>query len=241
MKPFCSTRVHSQGNASARFCLLRLQQCSTTFSQAINLNVELHSTGCLSQPFFWCYLQSKRSKTLSVVRGSPRLLAYQPVIYVKILAKRESEGKKKGKASKKASWQSSDTRKRHSKIHVPHLPGFTTLEMGLVSLPLCFLTVLGCSLKPAASPSPPSATKLHLARCSEGQRMHASSTSLMRKASPALHCANTQALWDGGETTQDQGSARHWISTSATGSWAILNESQKNKPFTSAFLLVKHG
>lgn len=102
MKPFCSTRVHFQGNVYTRLCLLRLQQCSTTFSQAINLNVELHSTGCLSQPFFWCYLQSKRSKTLSVVRGSPRLLAYQPVIYVKILAKRESEGKKKGKASEES-------------------------------------------------------------------------------------------------------------------------------------------
>lgn len=102
MKPFCSTRVHFQGNVCTRLCLLQLQQCSTTFSQAINLNVELHSTGCLSQPFFWCYLQSKRSKTLSVVRGSPRLLAYQPVIYVKILAKRESEGKKKGKASEES-------------------------------------------------------------------------------------------------------------------------------------------
>lgn len=34
-----------------------------------------------------------------MVRGSPRLLAYQPVIYVKILAKRDREGKKKEKAS----------------------------------------------------------------------------------------------------------------------------------------------
>jgi len=37
-----------------------------------------------------------------VVRGSPRLLAYQPVIYVKIPAKRENEGKKKGKASEES-------------------------------------------------------------------------------------------------------------------------------------------
>lgn len=96
-KPCCSMRAIGR-ELRARRCLLRLQQCSTTFSQAINLNVELHSAGCLSQPFFWCYLQSKRSKTLSVVRGSPRLLAYQPVIYVKIPAKRVSEGKKKGKA-----------------------------------------------------------------------------------------------------------------------------------------------
>lgn len=32
-----------------------------------------------------------------MVRGSPRLLAYQPVIYVKILAKKRAQGGKGGK------------------------------------------------------------------------------------------------------------------------------------------------
>lgn len=164
MKPFCSTRVHFQGNVCTRLCLLQLQQCSTTFSQAINLNVELHSTGCLSQPFFWCYLQSKRSKTLSVVRGSPRLLAYQPVIYVKILAKRESEGKKKGKASEESvlaeRWHKEAAQQNphatSARVHdprkgacspVPTLPGSAGL------------------LPKICSPQHSSATEPHLVRC----------------------------------------------------------------------------
>ncbi len=45
---------------------------------------------CLS---FWCYLQSKGSKAWSVAWGSPRLLAWQPVIYAKVYAKKRERGR----------------------------------------------------------------------------------------------------------------------------------------------------
>lgn len=231
MKPFCSTRVHFQGNVCTRLCLLQLQQCSTTFSQAINLNVELHSTGCLSQPFFWCYLQSKRSKTLSVVRGSPRLLAYQPVIYVKILAKRESEGKKKGKAS-----EESALAERWHEEAAQQNPHATSARVHDPRKGVCFsapLTFWQCWAAPQNLQPPP--PLCHEAAPRSLPDTPASSASL---AGPWCQPTSSAAQ---GEATQDQGSARHWISTSATGSQAILNDSHQNKPFASAFLLVKRG
>lgn len=195
MKPFCSTRVHFQGNVCTRLCLLQLQQCSTTFSQAINLNVELHSTGCLSQPFFWCYLQSKRSKTLSVVRGSPRLLAYQPVIYVKILAKRESEGKKKGKAS-----EESVLAERWHKEAAQQNPHATSALVHDPRKGACFSapTLSGSDrlLPKFCSPHHPSATK---------PRTGASSTLAGREASLAgTWCQPTSSAGQG-EATQGRG------------------------------------
>jgi len=236
MKPFCSSRVHFQGNACARLCLLRLQQCSTTFSQAINLNVELHSAGCLSQPFFWCYLQSKRSKALSVVRGSPRLLAYQPVIYVKIPAKRENEGKKKGKASEESilteRWHEEEApqnpRAASPRVHHPRngaCPSALALSGSPGSLP-----------KPAASHHP--SCHAAAARTLPGEAADACQQRVPDEESipgePTSYAGQ-------GEMVQDHGSARRWISTSATGSWATLNESRKSKPFASAFPLVKRG
>lgn len=60
-----------------------------------------------------------------MVRGSPRLLAYQPVIYVKILAKKRAQGGKGGKTGKekksqqrKASKQGSSVRDWHNKAPV---------------------------------------------------------------------------------------------------------------------------
>lgn len=100
---------------------------------------------------------------------------------------------------------------------------------------------LGCSPKICGILITPSATKLHLAHYPERQQMCASSTSLMRKAPLVGTLCKPTSFTGLGETTQDQGSAKHRISASAKGSWAILNESHENKPFASAFLLVKRG
>lgn len=150
--------------------------------------------------------------------------------------KERAKGKRKEKLAKKAFWQSGDTRKQRSKIHMPRLPRFTTLKRGLASLPPRFLAALGCSPKSAA-PN----TLCHEGASHTLPKTHASSTFPGREASLAgTWCQPTSSAGQG-EATQDRGSARHRISTSATGSQAILNESHKNKPFASAFRLVKRG
>lgn len=226
-KRCCSVRAIGR-ELRARRCLLRLQQCSTTFSQAINLNVELHSAGCLSQPFFWCYLQSKRSKTLSVVRGSPRLLAYQPVIYVKIPAKRVSEGKKKGKASE----ESILAAQKHEKTAPHRIPlGSKPQNQGISPHSPFFFSSIGSLLNICRPPLPPSPQGSTL-QAAWRLRTYASSSALMRKASPG---SKKQKPAGQGETIPEQGSLRETLNCPVCP--AILHESQKNKPS----LLVKHG
>lgn len=115
---------------------------------------------------------------------------------------------------------------------MPLLPGVTAPETGLVPLLLCFLVVPGPSLKSALPPITPSATKPHLARRPQGRGTRASITPLTRKASAGRASCEPASFCGTGSDAAGPGLRKTLrISTSATGSWAVLHESRENKPF----------